>query len=174
MFYTIKSITPLCQKFHKEGKTLVLATGFFDLLHTEHLNFLRKAKAAGDILIVAVESDERARLLKGEGRPIETQQVRCAHLLTLTTPGVISQHNETPGISNLVDYVIALGDDFDHFESYDSLMSAIRPEVYAVSSHTNHQQNKAFLTEKYGGRLVVVHDLNPKISTTKIISDNQV
>jgi len=169
MFHSIQSIALVCHDLRSKNYKLVLATGFFDLLHEEHIRFLRKAKSAGDILIVAVESDERARALKGKGRPIEPQSVRCQHLLSLTTPGVISQHNETPGVVNPVDYVIALPPDFDHFEAYDSLMSAISPEIYAVSSHTTHLKSKTFLVEKYGGKLIIVHQLNTDISTTKII-----
>lgn len=152
MFQTITSISPIALKLHGSHKKIVLATGFFDLLHAEHLNFLHKAKAAGDILIVAIESDERARITKGEGRPIETQSVRCSKL------------------SGYADYVIALPPDFDNFDAYDSLMSAVRPQIYAVSSHTSHQKTKNFLVEKYGGKLCVVHEFNPAISTTQIIN----
>jgi D-beta-D-heptose 7-phosphate kinase / D-beta-D-heptose 1-phosphate adenosyltransferase len=56
MFYTISSIKAIAQKLHKSQKKIVLATGFFDLLHNEHINFLQKSRAAGDTLIVAVES----------------------------------------------------------------------------------------------------------------------
>ena len=146
---TIQTIAPLCATLRRKGKKLVLATGFFDLLHAEHRNFLRLAKQAGDILIVAVESDERARALKGEGRPVETQSLRCQKL------------------APYADYVIALPPDFDHFEAYDSLVSAVRPQVFAVSSHTDHLKSKTFLVEKYGGKLTIVHNWNPSISTTK-------
>lgn len=156
MFYTIDSIAPICQKLRESGSKLVLATGFFDLLHQEHLNFLTKAKAAGDILIVGVESDARARKLKGDSRPIETQIVRCSNLTAYA------------------DYTIALPDDFDHYEAFDALMSSVRPNIFAVSSHTLHQDKKAALTEKYGGSLLVVHDFNADISTTKIINQNHV
>ena len=152
MFYSITSIAPICTKLHQEGTTIVLATGFFDLLHAEHIKFLKKAKTAGDILVVAVESDARARKIKGEGRPIETQSIRCQN------------------IAQYADFVIALADDFDHFEAYASLMASVRPDIYAVSSHTDFQPNKALLTEKYGGKLVVVHEFNSKISTTQIIN----
>lgn len=153
MFYTISSIAPVCAQLHAEGKKIVLATGFFDLLHQEHVNFLSKAKGAGNILIVGVESDARARQLKGEGRPVETQAIRCQKVAAYT------------------DYVIALSDDFDSQSAYESLMSAIRPAVYAVSSHTQFLDNKRLLTEKYGGQLVVVHHWNPSISSTKIIRE---
>lgn len=151
MFYTISSIAPVCHRLRTKNQKIVLATGFFDLLHSEHVNFLQKAKTVGDILIVAVESDERARMLKGEGRPIETQLIRCQK------------------VSQYADFVIALTDSFNNFQAYDSLMAAVRPHIYAVSSHTNYQQNKSFLTEKYGGKLLVVHDFNPTVSTTKIL-----
>lgn len=152
MIYTISSISPICHKLHATGSKLVLATGFFDLLHQEHINFLTKAKAAGDILIVAVESDERARILKGEGRPIDPQPLRCQK------------------VAHYADYTIALPPDFDNFESYDSLMSAVRPQIYAVSENPSHPKTKNFLVEKYGGKLVVVHDHNPLISTTQILN----
>lgn len=156
MFYTISSIAPVCTQLHAEGKTIVLATGFFDLLHAEHAGFLRKANAKGDILIVAVESDERAKVIKGEGRPIETQDIRCNK------------------VKEYADYVITLPSNFNNFEAYDSLMFAVKPDVYAVSSHTDHIKSKTFLVEKYGGHLEVVHDWNPDISTTKLISQNHV
>jgi len=151
MFHSIQSIALVCHDLRSKNYKLVLATGFFDLLHEEHIRFLRKAKSAGDILIVAVESDERARALKGKDRPVETQILRCQK------------------VSKYADYVIALPPDFDHFEAYDSLMSAISPEIYAVSSHTTHLKSKTFLVEKYGGKLIIVHQLNTDISTTKII-----
>ena len=149
MFYSIGSSVVRCNELRSQGKSIVLATGFFDLLHAEHSNFLRKAKAAGDILVVAVESDERARELKGEGRPIEPQTTRCQK------------------VAEYADLVIALDANFNNPVSFESLMAAVQPAVYAVSSHTTHLAMKRQLTEKYGGRLEVVHDWNPSISTTK-------
>jgi D-beta-D-heptose 7-phosphate kinase/D-beta-D-heptose 1-phosphate adenosyltransferase len=165
MFYTISSIEPVCSNLRGEGQKLVLATGFFDLLHKEHINFLQKAKSAGDVLVVAVESDLRALQAKGDGRPIETQSVRCQHILDLAG----KLENWKTGV-----LVIALPDDFNNFDAYESLMSAIKPNIYAVSEHTTHIKSKTFLVEKYGGSLKVVHTFNPEISTTQIIKQNQV
>lgn len=156
MIHTIESISAICTMLHSDGKKVVLATGFFDLLHSEHINFLQKAREVGDVLIVAVESDERAYKIKGEGRPVESQLLRCQK------------------VSQYADYVIALPANFDNFDAYDSLMSAIKPEIYAISSHANHQKSKNFLSEKYGGHLVVVHNFNPEVSTTQIIGQNKV
>lgn len=153
MLYTPKTITPVCVKLHKEGKTIVLTTGFFDLLHQEHRNFLHKAKSQGDILIVGVESDARARAVKGEGRPIEPQSLRADHL------------------SRYADYTLLLPDDFSSSPAHDYLLRIVKPNVFAVSSHTAHLPEKRRLTEKYGGKLVVVHEFNPSISSTKIIQE---
>lgn len=160
MIYTIQSIAPICYDLRSKNYKLVLATGFFDLLHQEHINFLQKARAAGDTLVVAVESDVRARALKGEGRPVETQSIRCQHILDLAA----RLENWKTGI-----FALALPPDFDDFEAYDSLMAAVKPAVYAVSSHTEHLKSKAFLVEKYGGKLNIVHKFNPEISTTKLL-----
>ena len=152
MIYTIQSISHIANQLHAANKKIILATGCFDLLHQEHINFLRAAKKAGDILIVAVESDERARILKGEGRPIETQTTRLDHL--------------TP----YADYLIALDQDFNNPIAFESLITSVRPNILAVSSHTAHQDKKAALVEKYGGSLKIVHTHNPAVSTTNIIN----
>lgn len=153
MFYSISSIKPICLKLHASGQKLVLATGFFDLLHKEHIKFLQKAKAKGDALIVGVESDARARALKGQGRPLQTQQIRLQRL------------------APYADYLLALPDDFDRQTAYEQLMAVIRPDIYAVSSHSPHLENKRALTKKYGGQLIIVHKHNPSVSTTKQLAN---
>jgi rfaE bifunctional protein nucleotidyltransferase chain/domain len=54
----------------EERAGLVLANGIFDLLHVGHVRYLQAARAAGRRLLVALNSDESARRLKGEGRPL--------------------------------------------------------------------------------------------------------
>ncbi|MBI3343244.1 adenylyltransferase/cytidyltransferase family protein, partial [Candidatus Gottesmanbacteria bacterium] len=54
----------------------ILVGGCFDLLHYGHIRFLEEAKKLGDHLVVALESDENVRRMKGEGRPIHTQAQR--------------------------------------------------------------------------------------------------
>src|SRR5882724_3994364 len=51
------------------GRTIVLANGCFDLLHVGHVRYLEAAKREGDVLVVAINSDESVRRNKGEGRP---------------------------------------------------------------------------------------------------------
>ena len=155
MLRTIKTISPICHELHQEGRTIVLATGFFDLLHQEHLNFLAKARKEGDVLVVGVESDTRAREIKGEGRPVQDQQLRARNL--------------TP----YADHLVLLPDNFSTPTAHESLISAVKPDVFAVSSHTAHQDKKSELAEKYGGQLLVVHSHNKSVSTTALINKNQ-
>ena len=58
------------------GKKVVLANGCFDILHVGHLRYLQDAKALGDVLVVAINSDESMRLIKDPGRPILTLDER--------------------------------------------------------------------------------------------------
>ncbi len=142
----------------REKKQLVVfATGVFDILHQEHKNFLRKAKNAGDVLLVAIESDVRVRKMKGEGRPVNTQLVRKKNLEKL----------------GIADKVFILPEDFSRPDHHDQLIREVRPALLAVSSHTAHQPEKKKIVEKYGGELRIVHEFNPEISTTKILESHR-
>ncbi len=59
------------------GERITLANGGFDLLHVGHIRYLRAAKALGGKLVVAINSDQSVRALKGEGRPIMTAEERA-------------------------------------------------------------------------------------------------
>lgn len=63
---------------------LVMTNGCFDILHVGHIRYLCQARALGDILLVAINSDSAVKELKGEGRPINTAHERAEILLALT------------------------------------------------------------------------------------------
>lgn len=132
---------------------VVLVTGVFDILHQEHHNFLKKAKALGERLIVGIESDVRVRQLKGSGRPIHTQSVRAANVTAL----------------GLADEVFILPEAFSKPEHHRALLSQIKPDILAVSSHSPHVDKKQALMQEIGGTVVVAHQHNPKISTTILL-----
>ncbi|MBU0760091.1 MAG: bifunctional heptose 7-phosphate kinase/heptose 1-phosphate adenyltransferase [Nanoarchaeota archaeon] len=67
----------------RKGKKLVWANGCFDLLHIGHLHYLKEAKKLGDVLIVGINSDDSVRKIKGEGRPIQTENERAEILSSL-------------------------------------------------------------------------------------------
>jgi D-beta-D-heptose 7-phosphate kinase/D-beta-D-heptose 1-phosphate adenosyltransferase len=65
------------------GHTLVFTNGVFDLLHVGHIRYLAAARALGDALVVAVNSDRTVRELKGEGRPLVNERERAEVLAAL-------------------------------------------------------------------------------------------
>jgi rfaE bifunctional protein nucleotidyltransferase chain/domain len=66
-----------------KGKKIVFTNGCFDILHLGHVEYLNEAKAQGDVLIVAINSDESVRKLKGPDRPINNEHDRGSMLLNL-------------------------------------------------------------------------------------------
>jgi D-beta-D-heptose 7-phosphate kinase/D-beta-D-heptose 1-phosphate adenosyltransferase len=70
-------------KWREEGRRVVLANGCFDLLHPGHLALLEAARAQGDVLVVALNSDRSVRRIKGPGRPLVPESERAETLLAL-------------------------------------------------------------------------------------------
>jgi D-glycero-beta-D-manno-heptose 1-phosphate adenylyltransferase len=66
-----------CAAMRRAGKRIVFTNGVFDLLHVGHLRLLQGARAWGDALVVGVNSDDSARLLKGRRRPVVPQFARA-------------------------------------------------------------------------------------------------
>lgn len=75
----------LAERIHGRGGTVVFTNGVFDLLHPGHVRYLRDARALGNALIVAVNSDRSVRANKGPGRPINPDRERAELLLGLDT-----------------------------------------------------------------------------------------
>jgi D-glycero-beta-D-manno-heptose 1-phosphate adenylyltransferase len=132
--------------------TVVLATGVFDILHIEHIRFLKEAKATGDKLVVGIESDLRVKSIKGSNRPINNQAIRFEQVSQLKP----------------VDQVFILPQQFDSQADWEDLFATLKPAIYAVSSHTSWLENKQLIAEKYGATLAIVHQFNPDYSTTNI------
>lgn len=97
-FYDLlRSVDPIGAKFldpPNDGGKLVLCNGVFDLLHSGHLAFLRFAKSKGDRLIVALNSDESVRRLKGESRPIRSLKDRMEMIASLSFVDFVTSFNE--------------------------------------------------------------------------------
>jgi len=139
-------------KRETKGDRLVLAGGSFDILHSGHLEFLKKAKRLGDVLIVFLESDLKIRNLKGKGRPINSQRSRAAALSNLKT----------------VDYLIML-DFMENDSDYEALVKKIEPDIIALTA-----EDKVFDWEKKSGiELKRIMEKKPDYSTTKIVEEMQ-
>lgn len=80
-----------------KGKKIVFTNGCFDILHLGHVEYLNEAKAQGDLLLVAVNSDLSVKKLKGPDRPINNEQDRMNMLLNLKAVDCVQIFtNETP------------------------------------------------------------------------------
>lgn len=131
----------------------VLVTGVFDVLHQEHLVFLERARALGETLVVGIESDARVQQLKGTARPVHSQAVRKENLEKL----------------GVADEVFVLPEKFDTPADHRKLLAKLRPHVIAVSSHTPHLAEKQQLMQEIGGRVEIVHQHNPAVSSTILL-----
>ena len=92
------SIDDLQKKtYSNKDLKLVFTNGCFDILHSGHVLYLEEAKSLGDILIVGLNSDDSVRRLKGESRPINSQQDRAIVLAALSSVDfVIIFEDDTP------------------------------------------------------------------------------
>lgn len=126
----------------------MFTNGVFDLLHPGHIDLLTTARAAGDALVVGLNSDDSVRRLKGPSRPIRAEADRAYVLAALEcVDQVVTFSEDTPLelVNRLRPDVIVKGGDYDE----DTIVGARE-----VTS--------------WGGRVIVV-PLTPNQSTTKII-----
>lgn len=155
-YYSLPSQQEVIQRAEvakKAGKKIVIASGVFDLLHEAHVAYLKKAKEAGDYLIVLLESDIRTKELKGEDRPVWNQDKRREEILKL----------------GFVDDVLILPPDFKNPLRYEEIVIVLAPDIYAVSSNSVAQDHKIKQMQKYGGEMRVVLQEIPGVSTTAIL-----
>jgi D-beta-D-heptose 7-phosphate kinase/D-beta-D-heptose 1-phosphate adenosyltransferase len=127
---------------------LVFTNGHFDLLHVGHLDYLEKARALGDALILGLNGDGSTEQLKGTGRPI-VPAIERARLLAALRP---------------VDAVVIFDD-----PTAEALIGKLQPEIYVKGGDYAHKHlPERALVESYGGRVVLI-DYLPGHSTTALI-----
>src|SRR5881409_1135295 len=85
----------------RKGSRIVLANGCFDVLHVGHVRYLEAAKALGDLLIVAINSDQQARRLKGDDRPLMAQDQRAELVAALEAVDFVTIFEE-PTVTELL------------------------------------------------------------------------
>jgi len=104
------------QGLRAAGKTLVFTNGVFDLLHVGHVRYLAEARALGDVLLVAINSDRTVQELKGEGRPITNEDERAEILAALRQVDYVTIFDEISPrslIKQLLPDVLVKGGDYD-------------------------------------------------------------
>lgn len=133
---SLQDAISLRQQYDSKGKTLVFTNGVFDLLHIGHLDYLEKARALGDALIVGLNDDTSTRKYKGEGRPL-VPAIERARLLEALAP---------------VTAVILFAD-----ATADRLLMAIQPHIYCKGGDYTPETLPEYPTlQKYGGELRLI------------------
>src|SRR5688572_14428990 len=103
------------ERLRAEGKIVVFTNGVFDLLHVGHVRYLTQARALGDALIVAINSDQSVRELKGEGRPVIVEQERAEIIAALRQVSYVTIFDDVSPrtlIAKLLPDVLVKGGDY--------------------------------------------------------------
>jgi rfaE bifunctional protein nucleotidyltransferase chain/domain len=97
------------------GEKLVFTNGVFDILHVGHVRYLEAARALGDALVVAINSDASVRKLKGQGRPLMNEKERAEILAALQTVDYVTIFDDLSPrtlIAELLPDVLVKGGDY--------------------------------------------------------------
>ena len=145
---SLKNLSALVQDLKSQKRKIVFTNGCFDILHAGHVDYLQKARALGNLLIVGLNSDASVSRLKGPKRPIQTAADRAVILSALSC----------------VDFVV----DFDEDTPLNTIL-AVKPDIIVKGSDYN-LENTVGANEVLGWGGSVQHiDLLPGRSTTSII-----
>jgi len=131
----------------RNGETIVFTNGCFDLLHMGHVRYLQQARKMGSCLIVAINSDNSVRRLKGPSRPVIGQDERAEML----------------GALECVDYVTIFEED-----TPEALLEMLRPDILVKGGTTTVVVGRE-IVEGYGGKVLTLPPVEG-LSTTRIIN----
>lgn len=135
-------------RLKKQGKRIVFTNGCFDILHYGHAKYLEDAKANGDILVVAVNSDSSVRKIKGKMRPIVDEANRLKLLACLESVDYVTLFKDTTPLK---------------------LIETVKPDVLIKGSDWDKSKivGSGFVAS-YGGKVKTVK-LVKGLSTTNLI-----
>lgn len=108
MIVNLNTLKKIVSKLKQQNKKIVFTNGCFDIIHTGHIKLLKKAKNLGDVLIVGLNTDNSIKKLKGNSRPINSQNDRAAVLDSI----------------KYVDYIVF----FDELTPY-KLITELKPDI---------------------------------------------
>lgn len=131
---TIDQLLAERQALARAGRRLVFTNGFFDLLNVHHIRLLEQARALGDALLVAINSDASTRRIKGAPRPLLAESERI----------------ELLGALPCVDFLTVFDDDTPR-----ELLRRLRPDVLAKGDNVGEPVG-ADIVRGYGGKVIVI------------------
>src|SRR3954470_3391349 len=147
-----KELAELAKQWRASGEKIILTNGCFDLLHVGHVRYLQGAKELGGRVVVAVNSDQSARALKGEGRPVTTEHERAELLAAL----------------QVVDAVVIFPE-----KDVSAIVREVRPDIHAKGTdYTEASVPEGALVRELGGRVAIVGDPKDHSSTALIEKQN--
>jgi D-beta-D-heptose 7-phosphate kinase/D-beta-D-heptose 1-phosphate adenosyltransferase len=146
---TIEEMEKIAADLRKQGKTIVMTSGMFDILHSAHINFFRKAKELGDVFIVFLNNDVSTKKNKGETRPIVPEKERANILSAI----------------EYIDYIVLFGEE-KPLECYRRVKGQICVKGGSYDAERLKEQQK--LLDGWGG-IHKIFELEKGISTTNII-----
>lgn len=136
------------KQWRQAGQTVILCNGAFDLLHVGHVRYLQGAKALGGKVVVAVNSDDSVRALKGAGRPVMPEHERAEIVAAL----------------ECVDAVVVFPE-----QDVRAIIREIHPDVQAKGTdYTRESVPERDAMAEHGGRVEIVGDAKQH-STTEIL-----
>ena len=129
----------------RPGLRVVLANGCFDLLHVGHTRYLADARSCGDLLVVALNTDESVRALKGPTRPLMP----------------LAERAEVVGALRCVDYVLSFAE-----RDMEATLRALRPEVHAKGTdYTRDTVPERNVDRELGIEIAICGDPKTRSST---------
>lgn len=145
---TGEACAALAARLRREGKTVVFTNGVFDVLHPGHVRYLQAARAEGDALIVAVNSDRSVRGNKGPGRPVTPERERAEVLAALACVDAVTVFDDpTPA----------------------TIIAAVQPDVLVKGADWAADAIVGRDVVEAGGGRVVRVTIEPGWSTTAIL-----
>lgn len=144
----ISELAGKLEALRRRNKRVVFTNGCFDLLHRGHVDFLKQARALGDVLVVGLNTDDSIHELKGDGRPVNSLEDRMEVLAGLQA----------------VDYLVAFGED-----SPAAIIREIRPDIFAKGgTYSVDSLPEAELVRQLGGEVEIV-PFHAGVSTSHLI-----
>lgn len=143
-----ESIRQIVKRLQEDGNTVVTTNGCFDILHVGHVRYLQKTKTFADFSIVLLNTDKSVKAIKGEGRPINSENDRAEVLCALSC----------------VDYVVL----FDENSPRD-LLDEIKPDVHTKGAdYSVETLPEADVILKNGGKIEFIEFVEGKSTTGTI------
>jgi rfaE bifunctional protein nucleotidyltransferase chain/domain len=140
--------TAICNSLRVQGKVIGFTSGVFDLLHAGHVDYLEKAKALCQVLVVGINSDQSVKKYKGPDRPVNSEQYRLRVVAALESVDIVFLFDERRNRKNI---------------------ELLRPDLYIkAGDYQEKSLTSRKITEKFGGEVQII-PVTEAVSTTGII-----